>query len=103
MHVLLSDVRYGRLIEDFGNKKAAEYVRRVDEYVQQTGKQYKDYYLTIRKWIREDEKKERAASAPVRGENASLDIGRIEQLVGEKFRKKEKAPAEQLSEDTKQS
>lgn len=98
MHVLLSDVRYGRLIEDFGNKKAAEYVRRVDEYVQQTGKQYKDYYLTIRKWIREDEKRERESAAP-RGENSSLDILKIEQSLNDKYKKKEKAPADTLSED----
>lgn len=92
MHVLLSDVQYGRLIEDFGNKKTAEYIRRVDEYTQQTGKEYKDYYLTIRKWIREDEKRERESAAPLKGENSSLDIGKVEQLMNDKWKKKEVAP-----------
>lgn len=88
MHVLLSDVQYGKLIESFGNKKTAEYIRRVDEYTQQTGKQYKDYYLTIRKWIREDEKRERESAAPRKGENSSLDVGKIEQLMNDRYKKK---------------
>ena len=88
MHVMLSDIQYGKLIEAFGDKKTAEYIRRVDEYTQQTGKEYKDYYLTIRKWIREDEKRERESADPPKGEDASLDIAKIEQLMNDKYKKK---------------
>lgn len=53
-HVLLNDTQYNRLLKEFGEKKTADYIRKVDEYVQQTGKKYNDYNLTIRKFMRDD-------------------------------------------------
>ena len=93
MHVLLSADQHEKLLNDFGQEKTAEYIRRVDEYTQQTGKQYKDFYLTIRKWIKSDDAKNRKAGDshrgdPRKGENASLDVGKIEQIMNDKYRKK---------------
>lgn len=53
-HVLLTDEQYLKLITDFGENKVKDYITRVDEYCQQYGKSYKDYNLTIRKWINKD-------------------------------------------------
>lgn len=53
-HVLLTDEQAKKLNEDFGNDTVALYIRKVDEYCQQTGKTYKDYNLTIRNWIGKD-------------------------------------------------
>lgn len=53
-HVLLTDEQLKKLNEDFGNDTVALYIRKVDEYCQQTGKTYKDYNLTIRNWIGKD-------------------------------------------------
>lgn len=53
-HVLLTDEQHKKLNEDFGNNTVALYIRKVDEYCQQTGKTYKDYNLTIRNWIGKD-------------------------------------------------
>lgn len=53
-HVLLTDEQVKKLNEDFGNDTVALYIRKVDEYCQQTGKTYKDYNLTIRNWIGKD-------------------------------------------------
>lgn len=53
-HVLLTDEQLKKLNEDFGNNTVALYIRKVDEYCQQTGKTYKDYNLTIRNWIGKD-------------------------------------------------
>lgn len=53
-HVLLSDEQYSSLIRDFGESKTREYIKRVDEYCEQYGKSYKNYSLTIRKWINKD-------------------------------------------------
>lgn len=53
-HVKLSNEQYKKLVDDFGEKKTAEYIRKVDEYVQLKGKPYKDYNLAIRKFLRED-------------------------------------------------
>lgn len=54
-HVRLTEEQHQKLIADFGEEKTAEYIKRVDEYVQQMGKTYKDYNLTIRNWIGKDE------------------------------------------------
>lgn len=53
-HVLLTDEQLKKLNEDFDNNTVALYIRKVDEYCQQTGKTYKDYNLTIRNWIGKD-------------------------------------------------
>ena len=53
-HVKLTEEQHKKLIEDYGEQKTAEYIKRCDEYVQQTGKKYKDFNLTIRSWIGKD-------------------------------------------------
>lgn len=53
-HVKLTDKQYKKLLEDFGEKKINDYITRCDEYCQQYGKNYKDYNLTIRNWIKKD-------------------------------------------------
>lgn len=54
-HVLLTDAQYNKLLSDYGSEKLDAYIRKVDEYCEQTGKKYKNYLLTIRNWIRKDE------------------------------------------------
>ena len=66
-HVLLTDEQLKKLNEDFGNNTVAMYIRKVDEYCQQTGKTYKDYNLTIRNWIGKD--------GNFNGNGSSRDIG----------------------------
>lgn len=53
-HVLLTDTQYSKLVKDYGEKRALEYINKVDSYCQQNGKEYNDYNLTIRKWLEED-------------------------------------------------
>lgn len=53
-HVLLSDEQYSVLLKDFGEVRVKDYIKRVDEYCEQNGKSYKNYSLTIRKWINKD-------------------------------------------------
>lgn len=56
-HVLLTDEQYSALINDFGKKRALEYIGKVDSYCQQKGTVYNDYDLTVRKWLKEDRDK----------------------------------------------
>lgn len=56
-HVLLTDEQYQKLIADYSADKITEYIKKIDEYCQQYGKSYKDYNLTIRKWILSDNQK----------------------------------------------
>ena len=54
-NVRLKDSEHKRLVSDFGKKLTEEYIRKVDEYIEQTGKEYKSCYVTIRKWIDKDD------------------------------------------------
>ena len=54
-HVLLSDGDEAKLDEQFPGFWR-DYITRVDEYCEQSGKRYKNYRLTISKWIRKDQK-----------------------------------------------
>ena len=56
-HVLLTDEQYQKLVADYSAEKITEYIKKIDEYCQQYGKSYKDYNLTIRKWILSDNQK----------------------------------------------
>ena len=54
-HVLLTDKEYESLIADFEEPIIKDYIKKIDEYLEQYGKKgYKNYNLTIRNWIRRD-------------------------------------------------
>jgi len=56
-HVLLTDDEYRKLFESFGEPKRTELINKLDEYCQETGKTYKDYYLVIAKkdsWVQRE-------------------------------------------------
>lgn len=52
-HVLLTAEQYEKLSQDLGDK-TAEYIRRLDEYIEMKGAKYKNHYLTIKNWFRKD-------------------------------------------------
>ena len=83
-HILLTDDQYQKLVNDLGEDKLLTYIRKVDEYVQMTGKKYKDYNLVIRKWVNNDIGKVREEeSLPVydTSKNAKLDNARLEEIL----------------------
>lgn len=49
-HVKMSEREMQKLINDYGEEITNKAIKAVDEYCQQKGKTYKDYYLTIKKW-----------------------------------------------------
>lgn len=52
--VRLTPEEKDKLIDEHGEDLFNEYVAKVDEYVAETGKSYKNHYLTIKKWIKKD-------------------------------------------------
>lgn len=62
-NVLLSDDEYNLLIEQFGNPK--QLIKRLDEYKEQSGKQYNSDYMAIRKWVVEAVKEDEAKKPPI--------------------------------------
>lgn len=86
-HVLLTGTQYANLVEEFGVKTADEYIQKVDEYCQQNGKTYKDYNLTVRKFMREDKVKLTKNSAESGGGVHSYDVEKILQYSKENIPK----------------
>ena len=62
-NVLLSDDEYDLLIEEFGNPKLL--IKRLDEYKEQSGKNYNSDYMAIRKWVVEAVKEDEAKKPPI--------------------------------------
>lgn len=56
--IKLSDKVYEKLIEDLGEEDILRTIKNMDEYLKINGKKYKDYNLAIRKWLRDDKKKQ---------------------------------------------
>ena len=44
----MTEEEHKKLIDDYGEKIAALYIKKVDEYCEQSGKKYKNYNLAIR-------------------------------------------------------
>ncbi len=53
-NVRLTRERYEKLLSSLGEERLRAYIKKVDEYVQLSGKEYKDFYLVIKRWARED-------------------------------------------------
>lgn len=57
-HVLITDDQYSKLITDYGERIVAEYIKRLDEYLENHRKaHYDNHNLTIRNWLNKDDVK----------------------------------------------
>lgn len=52
-HVLLTDKEYTHLIELYGNS-LDEHIKILDEYIETSGKKYKNHSLVIQKWVHDE-------------------------------------------------
>lgn len=50
-HVLLTDTDRERLVNDYGEDETHEAIKYLDEYIETSGKKYKNHYLVMRKWV----------------------------------------------------
>jgi hypothetical protein len=51
-HVLLTDKEYDHLVELYGSKEIVdEHIQILDEYIETSGKKYKNHSLVIQKWV----------------------------------------------------
>ncbi len=53
-NVLLSKKEYDLLSEELGRDKLLYYIKKIDEYIEETGKRYNNHALTVRRWNEED-------------------------------------------------
>jgi len=50
-HVLLTELESSKLIGELGQAKYELVIKKLDEYIEQSGKKYQNHNLTIRKWV----------------------------------------------------
>lgn len=50
-HVLLTDTDRERLVNDYGEDETHKAIKYLDEYIETSGKKYKNHYLVMRKWV----------------------------------------------------
>lgn len=50
-HVRLTEKESNKLIEELSQETFDKCITKLDEYIQETGKKYKDHNLTIRRWV----------------------------------------------------
>ena len=50
-HVRLTDQERDKLADEYGDATLTKCIRKLDEYIEETGKRYKSHYLTIRRWV----------------------------------------------------
>jgi hypothetical protein len=53
-HVLMTSEEFHDLVKAAGKDTALEYIQKLDEYIETTGKQYQNHALVVRKWINKD-------------------------------------------------
>ena len=50
-HVLLTDEERDRLFKDKGEELTLKAIKKLDEYIEETGRKYKNHNLTLRRWV----------------------------------------------------
>ena len=50
----MTEKEYKKLIDDYGEKIAKDFIERLNDYIGSKGKRYKSHYYTILNWMRRD-------------------------------------------------
>lgn len=50
-HVLLTDRDRDQLFDNYGESETLKAIKLLDEYIEETGKKYKNHYLTMTRWV----------------------------------------------------
>lgn len=68
LHVLLSDTEKQKLLSEHGEETTLNAIKYLDEYIETSGKKYKNHYLVMKKWVF-DAVKEKNSGKKVRDNN----------------------------------
>lgn len=55
--VQMTEEEHGKLIDNYGKELIEKMIANLEDYINRTGKEYKDHYFTIIKWIDNDRNK----------------------------------------------
>ena len=77
-HVLLTDEELSKLINDLGEPTVTEYIRRLDEYIEQKGAKYRNHSLTIRNWAKRDTERGQPKQPAQQPEKTNEELYRVD-------------------------
>ena len=72
-HVLLTDVERDRLFNDYGEADTLSAIKLLDEYIEETGKKYKNHNLTMRRWVFDALKERKGKGKPKSNQTTDFD------------------------------
>lgn len=86
-HVMLTDEELGRLNNDYGEEKTKKAIQVLDDYIEQSGRKYKNHNLPLRKWAFDevDKQERKTKPAPTKFSNfgnRAYDFAAIERAIG---------------------
>lgn len=64
-NVLLTDEEHKKLCDDYGDRRTAEAITCLDEYIEMKGAKYKSHYLAMRKWVFDAIEEKQGKSKPI--------------------------------------
>ncbi|MBR5299428.1 MAG: hypothetical protein IKU36_04145 [Bacteroidales bacterium] len=64
-NVLLTDEEHKKLCDDYGDRRTAEAITYLDEYIEMKGAKYKSHYLAMRKWVFDAIEEKQGKSKPI--------------------------------------
>ena len=80
-NVTLKNSDHRKLCEEYGQQTVSAYIDKMDDYLEQSGKSYKNCYAALKKWIREDMAKSPAETVSTADDNTSFDLDAWEELA----------------------
>lgn len=81
-HVRLTEEEFNRLCNDYGETDTLKAIKILDEYCQESGKTYKDYNLTLRRWPIEEARKGKNTQRSTRGNDLDALFAEWDQKYG---------------------
>ena len=77
-HVMLTDDELSKLRADLGEPTVSEYIRRLDEYIEQKGAKYRNHSLTIRNWAKRDTERGQPKQPAQQPEKSNEELYRVD-------------------------
>ena len=77
-HVLLTDDELSKLSADLGEPTVSEYIKRLDEYIEQKGAKYRNHSLTIRNWAKRDTERGQPKQPALQPEKTAEELYKVD-------------------------
>lgn len=80
-HVRLTDEQYEKLLNDFGQGKLEKCIQILDEYIETSGKSYKNHNLVLRGWVQNEFKRRYPCFEPTENNKPQMSPEEIKKRI----------------------